>query len=151
MEAGGLALSVVALCTAFSSCMACFEYIELGRNCGSDFNKCVLQLDVARLRLSRWAVSIGLDKAIRDKTPVSAPDEEIEAALGLMGQIQYSFRMADLFSQKFKRSSSAAALATYDTPHDLSVDFQNLHKTVRELAVKRQAESSIIRKAKCIV
>ncbi|CAI4214559.1 unnamed protein product [Parascedosporium putredinis] len=45
------ALSVAAL---FNNCVDCFEYIQLGRSFGRDFERCRLKLCVITTRLSRW-------------------------------------------------------------------------------------------------
>lgn len=52
-EAAGLAASVIALAGLFNNTVECFEFIQLGRNFGKNFQTSQLKLDNARLRLSR--------------------------------------------------------------------------------------------------
>ncbi|RYP64180.1 hypothetical protein DL771_008871 [Monosporascus sp. 5C6A] len=43
-----------------------YEYIHLGRRLGADFEHCLVKLDNARLRLSRWAEAVGLGQVDED-------------------------------------------------------------------------------------
>lgn len=67
-EAAGLVVGVVALAGLFNNTIECFEFIQLGRTFGKDFQKSQLKLDTARLRLSRWGKSLHLDENIRNTT-----------------------------------------------------------------------------------
>ena len=60
MEPVGLGIGIAGLAGAFTACVDCFEYIQLGRQFGHDYGKCLLKLDVAKLRISRWGVAMGL-------------------------------------------------------------------------------------------
>ena len=60
LEPVGLKIGIAGLAGAFTACVDCFEYIQLGRQFGQDYGNCLLKLDVAKLRLSRWGVAMGL-------------------------------------------------------------------------------------------
>ena len=54
MDPASLATGVLALAGLFNNAVECFEFIQLGRNFGGDFQTSLLKLDDVRLRLSRW-------------------------------------------------------------------------------------------------
>ncbi|KAF2735602.1 hypothetical protein EJ04DRAFT_511698, partial [Polyplosphaeria fusca] len=60
MEAGGFAIGLVALAGLFNNAVDCFEYVQLGRSFGTDYQTSLLKLDNTRLRLSRWGQAVGL-------------------------------------------------------------------------------------------
>ncbi|KAJ5250504.1 hypothetical protein N7489_000914 [Penicillium chrysogenum] len=72
-EAAGFAIGVVSLATTFDNFIGCFEYIHLGKAFGADFQDCLLRLDNARLRLSRWGEAVGLSQV--DENTKSFNDE----------------------------------------------------------------------------
>jgi Skp family chaperone for outer membrane proteins len=64
-EAAGL-VGVVDLAGLFNNTVKCFEFVQLGRTFGEDFQTSQLKLDNARLRLSRWDKSLSLDEDVQD-------------------------------------------------------------------------------------
>ncbi|WAO93434.1 Hypothetical protein NCS54_01098200 [Fusarium falciforme] len=115
------ALSVAAL---FNNCVDCFEYIQLSRHFGRDFERCQLKLDIAKIRLSRWgkAVAINDDPRFatdapddRDSRQVQAILEEIEL---LFQTVQKSSKRYEIDARKddLKRTGllAKAAWALYD-------------------------------------
>lgn len=74
------ALSVAAL---FADCVDCFEYVQLGRHFGQDFERCRLKVDIAQTRLSRWgeAVAIHEDPRFATTTPADAPTRQVQSVL----------------------------------------------------------------------
>jgi len=67
-EAVGLVVGVVALAGLSITPVECFEFVQLGRTFGRDFQTSQLKLDNARLRFSRWKKSLHLDEDIREIT-----------------------------------------------------------------------------------
>lgn len=66
MEAGSLAIGIVALAGLFNNALDCFEYIQLGRCFSTNFQTGLLKLGNARLRLSRWGESVGLTSELQN-------------------------------------------------------------------------------------
>lgn len=91
MDPASFAISVAGLVGIFNACMDCFEYIQLGRSFGEDFGKCMLRLDVVRLRMSRWGTAAGLSPGFRRFKPASVSREEYDVAEDLLQQIQALF------------------------------------------------------------
>jgi hypothetical protein len=88
MEVAGLAASMVALAGLFNNALDCFEYIQLGRSFGTDFQTSLLKLDNPRLRLSRWGQAIGLSgdlanaESLHEATVTKDNIRKAEIALG---------------------------------------------------------------------
>ena len=152
MEPVGFAIGVAGLTGAFTACVDCFEYIQLGRQFGQDYGKCLLKLDTAKVRISRWGAAMGLGPEPYLKHKISASDEEIRLAQRLLEQILDSFKDAERISERFKKHTSTQnagsnELSVYHADSDLSSDFQRLHFTMRELASQRQKKASVRTKA----
>lgn len=64
MEAAGLALGIVSLAGSisgsFTSIIQCFEYVQLSRAFGRDFEKAQIRLGALKLRLTRLGVVLGV-------------------------------------------------------------------------------------------
>src|SRR3954452_10528420 len=54
-EAAGLVVGAVSVAGLFTNCVDCFEYVQMGRNFGKNYQRSLLRVDVVKLRLSRWA------------------------------------------------------------------------------------------------
>jgi hypothetical protein len=84
------ALSVAAL---FNNCVDCFEYIQLGRHFGRDFERCQLKLDIAKTRLSRWGEAVEVNKDPRFASD-SPGDQASRQAKVILEQIEQLFQSA---------------------------------------------------------
>ncbi|KAL5093283.1 hypothetical protein Trisim1_011087 [Trichoderma cf. simile WF8] len=56
---GAMSLAT-SLPVTFISIVECFEYVELGRRFGKDFNKCQARLEALKLQITRWGISSGV-------------------------------------------------------------------------------------------
>lgn len=84
MEAAGLTLGVVGLASLFSTCMECFDYIQLSRTFGKDYGKCLLRLHAAKLRFSRWGETTGVASASLVNDRLAVPGEGLSTNIGLI-------------------------------------------------------------------
>lgn len=144
----GLAISVAGLAGVFTACVDCFEYIQLGRKFGQDYGKCLLKLDVEKLRMTRWGVAVGLGPESSLKPQISISKEEFKLAQRLLEQIMDSFKDAERVSERFSKHSmiqktGAEDLVVYDAGSTLNPSYQRLHLTMRELSSQRQNRTSI--------
>ena len=151
MEPVGFTIGVAGLAGAFTACVDCFEYIQLGRQFGRDYGKCLLKLDAAKVRMSRWGAAVGLGPEPYLKRQISASDKELGLAQNLLEQIMESFKDAEGISERFKKHSIIQKTRTddllvYDANSDLDPSYQRLHLTMRELANQRQRGTSIRKK-----
>jgi hypothetical protein len=149
----GLVVGVAALASLFNSTVECFEFIQLGRAFGKDFQTSQLKLDNARLRLSRWGKSLGLDDEIRDTTSLQGrfgSESAIKHAEALLGQIVELFAEAEGVSNRYKSRKEPRddSLVVYDPQTDLNAAAAKLHLKMRQLAIERQNRTGIRQKAK---
>ncbi|OCK96967.1 uncharacterized protein K441DRAFT_549827 [Cenococcum geophilum 1.58] len=77
MEPAGLTAGILGLAGLFNNAVDCFEYVQLGREFGRDYQTNLLKLDDARLRLSRWGQSMGLSGELED---LQAPKRTLGSA-----------------------------------------------------------------------
>jgi len=152
-EAAGLAVGVVALAALFNNAVECFEFVQLGRTFGKNFQTSQLKLDNARLRLSRWGKSLGLDSNIQDIVSLEGhfgSEPTVKHAEALLGQIIELFAEAEGLANKYKSRMNPGngSLAIYDPQSDLDPTMGKLHYKMRQLAIGRQNRSNLRQKAK---
>jgi hypothetical protein len=153
MEAGGLFVGIVALAGLFNNAVDCFEYVQLGRSFGTNFQTSSLKLDNARLRLSRWGQAVGLSGELKDPRSLqeaTVQKEDIPKAERVLGQILELFADAEGISAKYKRSVKPddASLAILDVHADMDAVGQSLHNKMRKLCIKRQNGTPLRQKVK---
>ncbi|KAL5392166.1 hypothetical protein DPSP01_000686 [Paraphaeosphaeria sporulosa] len=153
VEAAGLVVGVVALAGLFNNTVECFEFVQLGRTFGKDFQTSQLKLDNARLRLSRWGKSLDLDEDVRTTTSLQGrfgSESTIKHAEALLGQIVELFAGAEGVSNSYKNRTAPQddSLAVYNPQTDLDPAMAKLHDKMRQLAIERQNRSGIRQKAK---
>lgn len=151
-EVAGLAVGVVALASLFNNTIECFEFVQLGRTFGKNYQTSQLKLDNARLRLSRWGKSLGLDDNIQEMVSLEGrfvSQSLVKHAEALLGQIIELFAEAEGVSHKYKsRVKSDDNGLVYNPQTDLEPAMAELHQRMRQLAIDRQNRSSLRQKAK---
>ena len=150
-EIVGVATGVAGLAGAFTACIDCFEYVQLGRQFGKDYERCVIKLDATKLRMSRWGASMGLDQAPDLKSSISVTEKDEKLAQDLLGQILNTVGDAERISERFKKNTStqgldSTALPVDDANPELSPNFQRLHRIMSERAKQRQKRTSFSQK-----
>ena len=141
-EAAGLALASLG---AFNNAIQCFEYIQLAHSYDQDWKTATLKLDVAKLRLCRWASSVGLDK---DPPSALGSVREHEKAKDLLGQIVQLFKETERQSTGLKLQKDGKERNIYDPAHDLDDTTSALHQKVERLSLKRFQPRIISKKLK---
>ncbi|KAF2818261.1 small s protein [Ophiobolus disseminans] len=152
-ETAGLVVGVVALAGLLNNTVECFEFVQLGRTFGKNFQTSQLKLDNARLRLSRWGKSLGLDGDVRDTVSLQErfdSETNVKHAEVLLGQIVQLFAEAEGVSNKYKSRTEPhdGSLVVYDPQTDLDPAMAKLHEKMRQLAIERQNRSGVRQKAK---
>ncbi|KAF1960185.1 hypothetical protein CC80DRAFT_438777 [Byssothecium circinans] len=153
MEAGGLAVGLVALAGLFNNAVDCFEFVQLARNIGKDFQTDLLKLDNAGLRLSRWGKAAGLSGQVANAQSLRSTilsTEDIPKAEELLGQVLELFKDAERESGKFKSQAAAgdSSLLVVDTQADVDSDHRTLHEKMRELSIERKNNTPLQQKVK---
>ena len=155
-EAFGIFAGAAGLAGLFTPCVECFEYVQFARKFGKDYETCLVKLDVVRLRLSRWGVSVGLVADPSEPRPSTlgsqarVSDAELELVKSILGQIVDAFdevrAMSTMFQAKVNASGSSE-LVLYDSNTDLEPKFRSLHLKTRNAAVRRQKGTNFLQKA----
>ena len=150
-EIVGVATGVAGLAGAFTACIDCFELVQLGRQFGQDYGKCLVKLGATKLRMSRWGASMGLGPEPHLLQSISASDEETRFAQSLLEQIVDNFEEAERTSERFKKytskqESAFTALGVYDANTELGPDYRRLYLTLRERAKQLQKQTSVLKK-----
>lgn len=141
----GLAIGAVSLAALFTTCVDCFEYVQLGRQFGTDYQRSVLKLDIVKLRLSRWANAVN-ESQNHYSVPVGS-DQEARQVEQILGEIISVFAAAEEVSQRYKSKAQPGDLVVYNADSDLEKDLVSMHNKMRDLALKRQKRSTFRQKA----
>lgn len=109
-EIFGATAAALGVAGLFNNCVACFEYIQLGRHFGEDFERCQLKLDLARNRLGRWGqmVDIGNNPVFQ-----SDDDETSRQAHRILGHIINQLSLAYDKSKRYEAGKSQESLVTF--------------------------------------
>ncbi|GJN78501.1 hypothetical protein PLIIFM63780_001995 [Purpureocillium lilacinum] len=136
-------LSVAAL---FNNCVDCFEYIQLGRNFGNDYERSRLKLAVARLRLSRWGAAIGVNEDPR--FAIDAPDDsESREGRELLEELERLFQAAHRSSKRYETRAKQEDLVAFKD-EDMQEVARGLHNRLGLIARRRQTRTGLMKKAK---
>jgi vacuolar-type H+-ATPase subunit I/STV1 len=152
MEPVSFTVGVVGLVGTFTACINCFDLVRVGRNFGSDYETSVIKLDLIRLRLTRWAEAIGIaqeDEAAalaQLKDRLENPDRDVEIVERSLGQILHLFERSAETSKRLALRSSNDKAASIESGNFENSTMQNLHKSMRNLALQRQKRSTILQK-----
>jgi hypothetical protein len=152
-EAAGLVVGVVSLASLLNNTLDCFEYVQLGRSFGKHYTTSQLRLDNARLRLSRWGKSIGLNEDPQDSTSLARhfdSEATIKHAEALLGQTLDLFAEAEGVSKKYKSRAQPddGSLFVCNPQTDLDPCPAELHQKMRQLSLDRQNSSGLRQKVK---
>lgn len=167
MEVAGLAVGLAGLAGLFSTCIECFDYVELATTFGTDLGTCLLRLDVARLRLSRWGVCAGLaitngnGMQIPARVPLSMQEDDYRVAQQLLEHICNAFAVAEKMSARYEVQTTSLAVRPSAVHGQLALPEQEerdgvlldssvrrVHTSLTELARGRQKQASLLRKTR---
>lgn len=71
MEVAGLAIGSVALASLFTTCIECFDYVDLARHYERDFEVLAAKLQIEKIRLWLWGSMVGLSIGQGNATPTT--------------------------------------------------------------------------------
>lgn len=138
--AGGLGLA-----TVFTACVDCFTYIQQGRNFGRDYQTYLISLECTKLRLVRWGQSVNI---LSDPTlgRPNASSQEISIVRDALGQILLLFADVEKIQKKYlpTEETSESALQKTTPKDDGLLRIQTLTKKMKEMALKRQKEMTVL-------
>jgi hypothetical protein len=138
----GTAASVISIASFFNNCVDCFEYIQLGRHFGRDYQVCQLRLDIAKTRLSRWGQAAGINEQARFTTAELAPgDTEAELARSTLEEIALLIQSAQRTAKRYELRADPKDLDAFEEK-DLNPVNRRLHDRLRTLARRRRQKSA---------
>jgi hypothetical protein len=140
-EVAGLVIGGVSLAGLFTCCVDCFEYVQIGRQFGDRYGRCLLDTRVLKLRLSRWAAAV-------NKLQPAASKENIETVKEILGDIINLFAEAEKISKDFDtkvKSSGKQSLVPFDTT-ELEPETAAISQKLQQLALDRQGRTSFVKK-----
>ena len=143
-EPFGIAAGAVGVAAAFTACIDCFGFVQLGRHFGRDYQTDILTLDTARLRLSRWGEAV----AVYDDPKLGrqdATDAEVRNARDTLYQILTLFAESENISRRYALQAKSSDI-TVLTPNELDPTVIALSNLMKDLAIKRQRRSSVLKK-----
>lgn len=139
------ALSVAAL---FNNCVDCFEYIQLGRHFGKDFERCQLKIDIAKTRLSRWGQAVNINDPLKEpQFDTASPDDPAaQQVKSILEEIALLFRSIQKTSERYKLKAKQEDLVCFQDG-DMSSVGQNVHGQLETITRQRQKRTGIFKKA----
>jgi hypothetical protein len=144
-EVFGITAGALSVAGLFNNAVDCFEYIQLGRNFGTDYQTCQLRLDIARLRLSRWGCAVNINNEARF-ADVNPSSDEVLMAKNTLEQLLNLFSAAHKQSSNFKLTAMEDDLALFDPSTNTNQAIIALRNTMHELARRRQKRTSLSKK-----
>jgi len=149
MEPVSLSVSVVALVSLFDTALDCFKRVKVAKSFGSDYQIYVLRLQNLRLRFSRWGEAVGLGKQLTgvDQPRTSALSEfNVKQAEAVVGHIIRLFSDTEKLAAKYAGKHSD--LVVTDEDADGLGDVGKLCQKMRDICLRRQQDSSVVKKTK---
>jgi hypothetical protein len=145
-EPFGIAAGAVGIAAAFTACVDCFGYVQLGRRFGRDFQTDVLTLSCARLRLTRWGQAVNIYEDPKLGKPDATP-AEVQTAQDSLYQILLLFANTEKISKKYKLNATAGGDLSRLLTDDIDPAIMALNNKMRELAIRRQKGNSVLKTA----
>ncbi|KAJ9644082.1 hypothetical protein H2199_003950 [Coniosporium tulheliwenetii] len=153
-DLAGLIIGSVALTGLFNNCVDTFQYIQLGRNFGNDYETSLVKLDVVKLRFMRWGalmtIRAGADS--QNLRSAASPQEE-EVAERLLGQILGAFERAKQTSKTFQTIGKPDELIVDTQPRSGSMTalHDHLQSKMHKRCSERQKKTSLTAKVKWVL
>lgn len=123
--------------------MECFEYIQLGKSFGRDYQTSQLRLDAARLRLSRWGEAANVYHSERSRSEPAEGD--LETAAAYFEEIQHLMQGVQRSAKRYQLANPSAntLLASSD---DMTLVGNRVHNRATAIAQHRQRSVGTFKK-----
>ena len=143
-EAFGIVAGAVGIAAAFTACVDCFEYVQFGRHFGRDYQTNLLALNCSRIRLTRWGQAVDILNDPKMGRPDATP-EQIQTVKDTLYQILMLFDDSAKISQQYKLSRTTSEDLSVLSSDSMDSTFVALNGSMRELAIRRQKRSSLLK------
>ncbi|PLB46002.1 hypothetical protein P170DRAFT_512601 [Aspergillus steynii IBT 23096] len=144
-EAFGIVSGAVGIAGIFTTCLECFDYIQLGRRFGQDFQTNQLVLSGLKLRLSRWgeAVHLYTDPQLGHPT---ASEADLQLAKNTLYQILVLMADSEKVSKKFDITARPGDdLSDSTNNHRMTANVAAMDDLMRKQAARRQKGTSLVK------
>ncbi|KAF7536444.1 hypothetical protein G7054_g4537 [Neopestalotiopsis clavispora] len=146
-EAFGIASGSVGIASIFSTCVDCFNYIQVGRRFAKDFQTELLTLRLLQLRLSRWGDAVQIYEDPKLGNPRSS-DADIALAKDTIYQILVLMADSENLSRRYRLAADDGQNISESSAADQNATMiETLNNRMRTLAQRRQKNVSLIRLA----
>lgn len=144
-EIFGTAAAALSVAGLFNNCVDCFEYVQMGRQFGRDYERCQLKVDIAQARLSLWGKAAGINKDARfaSASPADATAQLVRSALEEIGLL---FVAAQKTSKRYELGAKPDDLVLFQDG-DMQPVFRRLHGHLGRTIAQRQKQTSLVKKA----
>ncbi|RDW57733.1 hypothetical protein BP5796_12534 [Coleophoma crateriformis] len=144
-EIFGTVASALSIAALFNNCVDCFEYIQLGRHFGRDYERCQLKLDTAKIRMSRWGQAVGINEDPRFTIDTPA-DKESQHIRAILEEIDQLYRTVQKSSARYEIDATQKDLMHFEAK-ELQPVARRLHSRLGVIATRRQKQTSLLKKA----
>ncbi|GKT45968.1 heterokaryon incompatibility protein s [Colletotrichum spaethianum] len=143
-ETFGVVAGALSIASLFNNCVDCFEYIQMGRHFGRDFERSLLRIDIAKARLSRWgeAVAINENPCFTTNTPGDRSSLQVQS---ILEQINDLFQTLQRSSKHYEIGANHEDLVRL-TDTGMQPVAQQLHRRLSLIAGQRQKKTSLTKK-----
>ncbi|KAJ1569169.1 hypothetical protein HK405_008921 [Cladochytrium tenue] len=143
-EVFGIVSGAVGIAAIFSTCIECFDYVEVGRSFGRDVKTNQLVLVLLQLRLSRWGDAVGIDngdnpESLQLNNGASATSKDVDVAKDVLVQILVLLQDSQKVSRKYE------VPAATDENLDVNEPLNSMCERMRKLAVRRQKKAGLVK------
>ncbi|KAK4205951.1 Big S protein encoded by the het-S protein [Rhypophila decipiens] len=143
-EPFGIVAGALGVASLFNNCVDCFEYVQLGRHFGHDYERCQLRLDIAKARLSRWGEAVNIKDDLRFHS--SAPiDKSVQLAQSIIEEILLLFESAQKTSKRYELVADQQDLVVFEDK-DMKPVGRALHRRLKDLVSQRQKQTGLAKK-----
>ncbi|KAI0974917.1 prion-inhibition and propagation-domain-containing protein [Xylaria arbuscula] len=144
MEVFGTVASALSVAALFNNCVSCFEYIQLGRHFGQDYERCQLKLDIAKTRLSRWGQAVEINEDPRFATD-EPQDASFQQAQAILEEIEQLFGTLQKAAKRYAISAKQEELELLRV-QDMQPMAQKLHNRLNTVVRQRQKQTNFFKK-----
>ncbi|KAL6817453.1 prion-inhibition and propagation domain-containing protein [Trichoderma camerunense] len=148
-ELFGIVSGTIQIPTAFSACVEVFDYVQLSRRFGKDFQTNQLRLTLLKLRLSRWGAALDIYNDPQLENSLATKDD-LETAKDTLLQILLLFEDSKTISDKYRLKAGKNETVEGQHPNtDLMEDtaITSVNNKMNALATKRRKGTSVLKLA----
>ena len=146
-EIFGTAAAALSVAGLFTNCVQCFEYVQLGRNFGKDYETYILRIRITLANLERWGEAVRIDENLDLNTLGSDSDRSVSAheiLANILATIQSLYNKSKRYEINQAPEDRLLGTEADLSPHGQRLD-RHLQK-VMGLRKQRQKSTNLFKK-----